>query len=83
MNKKQNNEFLTLLTKLQPEEIYGLARIMCVSFSRGNELKKGEELVFEIIEKFPTLSRPVRRQIIKMLREVKHDVISTENKEEN
>ena len=81
INKRQNDEFLSLLVKLNAVEAYGLAKVMGVSiFADGGEvLKTGEKLLFDMVEKFPTLRRTLRRDIIKMLREVKHDGFSTEN----
>lgn len=83
MNKKQNNEFLTLLVKLQPEEAFGLARVMCVPLIEDEKPRSGQQIIFDIVDKFPTLGRTQRRQIIKLLKEVKHDGISTKNKEES
>lgn len=83
MNKrKQNNIFLESLSKLNPVEAYGLAKIMCISVFKGKELKTGEQLLFDLVEKFPTLGRLQRKQIIELLTEVKNDGLSTENKEE-
>ena len=81
INRRQNDEFLSLLVKLNAVEAYGLAKVMGVSiFADGGEaLKTGETLLFDMVEKFPTLRRTLRRYIIKMLREVKHDGFSTEN----
>lgn len=79
---KQLNEFLVLLFKLEPEQVYGLAKIMGISFVEGDKPKSGEALLLEIVEKFPTLSRTARKRIIKLLREVKNDGFSTENTEE-
>lgn len=83
MNQKQNNEFLALLANLQPEEAIGLARIMCVPLIKDKQIRSGEQIIFDIVEKFPTLTRPQRRQIIKLLKEVKHDGIGTKNKEKS
>ena len=76
---KQLNDFLALLLKLEPEQVYGLARIMGISFVEGDKPKNGETLLLEIAEKFPTLSRTARKRVIKLLREVKNDGFSTEN----
>lgn len=81
INKRQNDEFLSLLVKLNAAEAYGLAKVMGVSiFAEGdNALKTGETLLFDMVEKFPTLRRTLRRDIIRLLREVEHDGFSTED----
>lgn len=81
INKRQNDEFLSLLVKLNAAEAYGLAKVMGVSIfaEGGNALKTGETLLFDMVEKFPTLRRTLRRDIIRLLREVEHDGFSTED----
>ena len=85
MSKKQNDEFLGLIGKLSPVEFYGLARVMGVQIMKEKDaegapaLKSGETLLFDVVATFPTLRRPVRKQIIEMLKEMKHDGFSTKN----
>jgi hypothetical protein len=80
--KKQTDEFFEHLVKLSPAEIYGLAKIMSVNFFEDKELKAGEVLILDILDKFLELNRKQRKRVITLLREVSQDGFSTENKEE-
>lgn len=82
MRKKQNEEFLKLLVQLTPTEVYGLAKIMGVSFLQDKELKSGEVLLIDILDKFPTFNRRQRKSIIALLREVRDDGFAAANQEE-
>lgn len=70
-------EFLTALAKLRPEELLGLAKFMGIKLfkddekdEKGNPLpQSGEFIVQGIIEKYPTLGRKVRRQILKIVKQ--------------
>lgn len=70
-------EFLKALSKLRPEELLGLAKFMGVKLfkddekdEKGNPLpQSGEFIVQGIIDKYPTLGRKVRRQILKIVKQ--------------
>ena len=69
MNKK--NELIELITKLEPVEFIGLARVLCRDFY---------DILNDIVNKFNTLARKQRREILSVLRRVKKEnVIRTEN----
>lgn len=69
-------EFLRALAKLRPEELLGLAKFMGVKLfkddekdEKGNPLpQSGEFIVQGIIDKYPTLGRKVRRQLLKIVK---------------
>ena len=69
-------EFLKALSKLRPEELIGLAKFMGVELfksdekdEKGNPMpQSGEFIVQGIIDKYPTLGRKVRREILKIVK---------------
>ena len=70
MNKKE--EFFQLIKQLEPVEFIGLARILCVELI-NKETKQNRDFfeVFEdIINKFDTVGRKQKREILKVLRKV-------------
>ena len=70
-------EFLRALAKLRPEELLGLAKFMGIKLFKDNEKdeignplpQSGEFIVQGIIDKYPTLGRKVRRQILKIVKQ--------------
>lgn len=80
MNKK--NELVELITKLEPVEFIGLARVLCVDII-NEENKTTRDFYYilnDIINKFNTLARKQRREILSVLRRVKKEnVIGTKN----
>lgn len=80
MSKK--NELIELITKLEPVEFIGLARVLCVDII-NEENKTTRDFYYilnDIINKFNTLARKQRREILSVLRRVKKEnVIGTKN----
>ena len=80
MNKK--NELVKLITKLEPVEFIGLARVLCVDIINKEDKTTRDfyDILNDIIDKFNTLARKQRREILSVLRRVKKEnVIRTEN----
>ena len=80
MHKK--NELIELITKLEPVEFIGLARVLCVDIINKEDKTTRDfyDVLNDIVNKFNTLARKQRREILSVLRRVKKEnVIRTEN----
>ena len=80
MNKK--NELIELITKLEPVEFIGLARVLCVDIINKEDktIRDFYDVLNDIVNKFNTLARKQRREILSVLRKVKKEnVIGTKN----
>ena len=80
MNKK--NELIELITKLEPVEFIGLARILCIDIINEEDKTTRDfyDVLNDIVNKFNTLARKQRREILSVLRRVKKEnVIRTKN----
>ena len=80
MNKK--NELKELITKLEPVEFIGLARVLCIDIINEEDKTTRDfyEVLNYIVDKFNTLARKQRREILSILRRVKKEnVIGTKN----
>lgn len=80
MNKK--NELIELITKLEPVEFIGLARVLCVDIINKEDKtpRNFYDMLNDIVNKFNTLARKQRREILSVLRKVKKEnVIGTKN----
>ena len=80
MNKK--NELIELITELEPVEFIGLARVLCVDIINEEDKTTRDfyDMLNDIIDKFNTLARKQRREILSVLRRVKKEnVIGTKN----
>jgi hypothetical protein len=80
MNKK--NELIELITKLEPVEFIGLARVLCVDIINEEDKTTRDfyDVLNDIVNKFNTLARKQRREILSVLRRVKKEnVIGTKN----
>ena len=78
--KEQNEyphlDFLRALAKLKAEELLGLAHFMGIKLYKDNEKdekgnpvpQNGEIIVQGILDKYPTLNRKVRRQILRIVK---------------
>ena len=80
MNKK--NKLIELITELEPVEFIGLARVLCVDIINEEDKTTRDfyEVLNDIIDKFNTLARKQRREILSILRRVKKEnVIGTKN----
>ena len=80
MNKK--NELIELIIKLEPVEFIGLARVLCVDIINKEDKTTRDfyDVLNDIVNKFNTLARKQRREILSVLRRIKKEnVIRTEN----
>ena len=80
MNKK--NELVELITKLEPVEFIGLARVLCIDIVNEEDKTTRDfyDILNDIVNKFNTLARKQRREILSVLRRVKKEnVIGTKN----
>ena len=80
MNKK--NELIELITELEPVEFIGLARVLCIDIINKEDKTTRDfyEVLNDIVDKFNTLARKQRREILSVLRRVKKEnVIGTKN----
>ena len=80
MNKK--NELIELITKLEPVEFIGLARVLCVDIINKEDKTARDfyEVLNDIVDKFNMLARKQRKEILSVLRRVKKEnVIGTKN----
>lgn len=80
MNKK--NELIKLITELEPVEFIGLARVLCVDVINKEDKTARDfyDILNEILDKFNTLARKQRREILSVLKRVrKENVIRTKN----
>ena len=80
MNKK--NELVKLITKLEPVEFIGLARVLCVDIINKEDKTARDfyEVLNDIVDKFNMLARKQRKEILSVLRRVKKEnVIGTKN----
>ena len=80
MNKQ--NEFIELISKLEPVEFIGIARVLCVSIidEENKTTRDFYDILNDVVNKFNTLARKQRREILSVLRRVKKEhVIGTKN----
>lgn len=80
MNKK--NELIELITELEPVEFIGLARVLCIDIinEENKTTRDFYDILNDIIDKFNTLARKQRREILSVLRRVKKEnVVGTKN----
>ena len=80
MNKK--NKLIELITELEPVEFIGLARVLCIDIINKEDKTARDfyEVLNDIVDKFNTLARKQRREILSILRRVKKEnVIGTKN----
>ena len=80
MNKK--NELIELITELEPVEFIGLARVLCIDIINKEDKTARDfyEVLNDIVDKFNTLARKQRKEILSILRRVKKEnVIGTKN----
>ena len=80
MNKK--NKLIELITELEPVEFIGLARVLCIDIINEEDKTTRDfyDILNDIVNKFHTLARKQRREILSVLRRVKKEnVIGTKN----
>ena len=65
------DQFKKYLVKLEPIEFFGLTKILCIPIlDENNESRKAEDLILEMIDKFSSLGRKQKREILSLLRKV-------------
>ena len=80
MNKK--NKLIELITELEPVEFIGLARVLYIDIINKEDKTARDfyEVLNDIVDKFNTLARKQRKEILSILRRVKKEnVIGTKN----
>ena len=79
MNKK--NELIELITKLEPIEFIGLARVLCVDIINEEDKTTRDfyDILNDIVNKFHTLARKQRREILSVLRKVRNENAGAKN----
>ena len=75
MNGKYSVEGLMAeIVKLQPEEFFGICKILGVQVIKGeDEPKEAADLFGEVLEKLEKLSRVRRKNLLKLLRAANKD----------
>ena len=79
MNKK--DEFINLIKYLEPVEFIGLARILCVDIINKEDKTTRDfyDVLNDIVNKFNTLARKQRREILSVLRKVRNENAGAKN----
>ena len=71
-SEKQFNQFLELILTLEPVEFIGLARILCIDLMSDDKNSRDfYDILKDMLDKFPTLGRKQRREIISVLKQNK------------
>lgn len=71
-SEKQFNQFLELILTLEPVEFIGLARILCIDLMSDDKKSRDfYDILKDMLDKFPTLGRKQRREIISVLKQNK------------
>lgn len=74
------DQFKKYLVKLEPIEFFGLTKILCIPIlDENNESRKAEDLILEMIDKFSSLGRKQKREILSLLRKVTKHGSGTKN----
>lgn len=79
MNKK--DEFINLIKYLEPVEFIGLARILCVDIINKEDktIRDFYYVLNDMVNKFNTLARKQRREILSVLRKVRNENAGAKN----
>ena len=79
MNKK--DEFINLIKYLEPVEFIGLARILCVDIINKEDKTARDfyDVLNDMVNKFNTLARKQRREILSVLRKVRNENAGAKN----
>ena len=79
MNKK--DEFINLIKYLEPVEFIGLARVLCVDIiNKENKTARDfYDVLNDMVNKFNTLARKQRREILSVLRKVRNENAGAKN----
>ena len=79
MNKK--DEFIDLIKYLEPVEFIGLARVLCIDIM-DKETKQNRDfyvVLNDMINKFNSLGRKQRREILSVLKKARKENAGTKN----
>lgn len=79
MNKK--DEFINLIKYLEPVEFIGLARVLCVDIINEEDKTTRDfyDVLNDMVNKFNTLARKQRREILSVLRKVRNENAGAKN----
>lgn len=79
MNKK--DEFINLIKYLEPVEFIGLARILCVDIINKEDKTARDfyDVLNDMVNKFNTLARKQRREILSVLKKVRNENAGAKN----
>lgn len=79
MNKK--DEFINLIKYLEPVEFIGLARILCVDIINKEDKTARDfyDVLNDMVNKFNTLARKQRREILSVLRKARNENAGAKN----
>ena len=79
MNKKDG--FINLIKYLEPVEFIGLARILCVDIINKEDKTARDfyDVLNDMVNKFNTLARKQRREILSVLRKVRNENAGAKN----
>lgn len=67
-----HNDFIKVLCALPPEQVLGVARVLNVKVMADKEKKiprEGEEIANDIINKYASLNRKQRRNLLKIMKQ--------------
>lgn len=68
-NEKRLMEFVTLISKMEPQEYCGVCKILGVKlFNEEKEPRAFEETLSELIDKFLKMKKKPRRELMKVLK---------------
>ena len=81
--KKDLENFLTAIPKLEPVEFIGIVRLLGVKlFQESGEPKDFSDLLEEAIEKFQAIKRKGRREILRLLKNVEKETLEARGRQE-
>lgn len=70
VSEKTIIEFITAITKLNPVEFVGLAKVLCTPVvDENNEPREFEEILQDMIDRFAGTGRRQRRDILKVVKQ--------------
>lgn len=68
--ERRFEEFLRLLTKLEPVEYLGICKILEVPLNDGENARGFDETLREVMDKFEIMKKKPRHQLMSMLRDL-------------
>ena len=77
----KKDEFIKLIKYLEPVEFIGLARILCVDIINKEDKTARDfyDVLNDMVNKFNTLARKQRREILSVLKKVRNENAGTKN----